>query len=222
MIYINKYFKSSILAGFLIGLAVIFSNTFASYFNYNKIASGIIFPIGLSSIIIFKAQLFTGNIYNHIFETSTIKNILLLKKLIVCYFGNFLGILITVFLYINLNSETINSILNSATYKVNIPINNLFFYGVMCNIVVCLIVAINKNIDNIFTKILITFIILPSMIYCNYEHSIANMFTLSIGLLYQKITIFQLLYNLSISTLGNIIGGIIIYYLTNKNIVELR
>ena len=170
------------------------------------------------TIVILKAQLFTGNVYNHALElkNNEISCCQYIEKLIFCYIGNLVGILITIFIYLNLEQDTLNSFILSSQYKVSIPIKQLFFYGLMCNSIVCLIVSLNKRIDNILAKIFVIFIILPAMVYCGYEHSIANMFTLSVGYFYNAISFSQLLYNLSVSTMGNILGGLLIYFITEE------
>ena len=48
-------------------------------------------------------------------------------------------------------------------------------------------------------------------VLCGFEHSIANMFFIPMGMILgAKITIVQLLFNLIVVTFGNIIGGAII------------
>ena len=64
---------------------------------------------------------------------------------------------------------------------------------------------------------------MTTFVTCGFEHSIANMTFLSIGLMNPNgaaVSLMGMIYNLVIVTLGNMVGGIVFvalpYYLTGK------
>lgn len=73
-------------------------------------------------------------------------------------------------------------------------------------------------------KMAMCFCCVTTFVTCGFEHSIANMTFLSIGLMNPNglttISLMGMIYNLVIVTLGNMVGGIVFvalpYYFTGK------
>ena len=97
----NKPIKTFILAvyaGIFISLAAILS-TIVSFqidnYSIAKILSGLVFPIGLILVILFKTELFTGNsllIISLIEKKASLKQVL--KNWLIVYLGNLSGALL--------------------------------------------------------------------------------------------------------------------------------
>ena len=92
----------------------------------------------------------------------------------------------------------------------------LFFKGVMCNILVCLAVWIGFSARTVADKVLGILLPISAFVACGFEHCVANMFFLPMGLLLNSmgvgapdaVTLAGIATNLSAATLGNVAGGV--------------
>jgi len=94
----------------------------------------------------------------------------------------------------------------------NLPPEQLFLRAVLANWLVCLGVWMAARARDDTAKILLIWWCMFTFITCGYEHSIANMCGLLLGLLLphgEAITWSGYWYNLGLATFGNIIGGAI-------------
>lgn len=221
-----------ILAGFFISIASMLSILVSSSItNYavSKIVSGLVFPIGLILVVLFKTELFTGNclvIMPLMNGKVTFKDAL--KLLLISYIGNFIGALIAVILisstnHFNLNDYLIgNTTIKIALSKINLSSLNAFVLGILCNILVCSAVYLASINKGFIEKVLSCIFPVFAFVALSFEHSIANMYYLFAGLsaemnlVSSSIKISGIFNNLLFVTLGNIIGGFIIGILLNK------
>ncbi len=223
----NKVFKTivlSIMAGFLIALAG-YASTVVSFsinnVSISKLLSALIFPMGLILVILLKTELFTGNsllIIPLVNKKISIKSLILNWLLV--YIGNFIGsILLSLLIYKSgslSNEVLINSFVGIANKKISYNFINLLILGSLCNILVCTAVFLGVTSKNIVDKIFVIFIPIFLFVLLGFEHSVANMFYLSIASLLGKLDFINLIiHNLLPVTLGNIIGGIIIGLIFN-------
>lgn len=224
-----KTFILAIYAGVFISLAAILS-TVASVgiTNYSiaKILSGLVFPIGLILVIFLKTELFTGNsllIIPLLEHKITIKE--LLKNWLLVYLGNLCGALIISLLFLNTPLKEIltDSLIKIAHTKISYSLVTSLVLGFMCNFLVCTAVYLSTITKDTVGKIFVIIIPIFTFIVLSLEHSVANMFYLSIGyLLDNTISVKDiLLNNLLPVTIGNILGGLIlgvtIWYLKENN-----
>src|SRR5258708_29931735 len=92
----------------------------------------------------------------------------------------------------------------------NIPPEQLFWRAVLANWLVCLGVWMAARIKDETARILMIWWCMFTFITCAYEHSVANMHGLALGLLLphgEAISWTGYWYNLGLATLGNIFGG---------------
>ena len=228
----NKPLKTmilSIMAGFLIALAG-YASTMVSFnvsnVSLSKCLSALIFPMGLILVILLKTELFTGNsllVIPLVNKKISIKSLLINWLLV--YLGNFIGsILLSLLVYKSgslTNELLINAFINIANKKVSYNFINLLILGTLCNMLVCTAVFLGVTHKNTLEKIFVIFIPIFLFVLLGFEHSVANMFYLSIGSLLGKINFIDLIiHNLLPVTLGNIIGGVLIglifYYTKSK------
>lgn len=223
----NKVFKTfllSIMAGFLIALAG-YGSTVVSFSISNtsiaKLLLALIFPMGLILVILLKTELFTGNsllIIPLVNKKISFKSLLL--NWVLVYIGNFIGsILLSLLVYKSgsLTNETlINTFVSIANKKINYSFINLLILGCLCNILVCTAVFLGVTSKNILEKVFVIFIPIFLFVLLGFEHSVANMFYLSIASLLGKLDFINLIIgNLLPVTLGNILGGILIGLIFN-------
>ncbi len=187
----SKIFVLSLMAGIFVGLGAVFSVMVGSStpdLISVKILSGIAFCLGLILIVITGAELFTGNnlmLISFMNKKITLKD--LVKNWIIVYLGNLLGSLFLVFLIFNSQTYLINDallgerIISLAESKVSLGFGVAFFKGILCNFLVCLAVWMTLAAKNISGKILA--ILFPITAFCvlGFEHSVANMFLIPMG-----------------------------------------
>lgn len=214
----NKYLKTfilGILSGVFLSFAALAStvaSTMVDNYSISKLLAAIIFPMGLILIILLKTELFTGNslmIIPVLEKQIKIKE--LLRNWVLVYLGNLVGSIIIAILISNttLIDKIGLSFINITNAKISLSFTKALVMGILCNFLVCTAVYLATIANNILEKIAVIFIPIFIFIILSLEHSVANMFYLSIGyVLNNSFNIFDLLLkNLLPVTLGNIIGG---------------
>ena len=225
-----KVLVLSVLAGFFIALAgyasVIVSYTVKSA-SIAKLLSSLVFPIGLILVVLLKTELFTGN---NLLVIPLFKKKIKIKELllnwIIVYIGNIIGSLILAFLVYKSGAITSNELLATAfvsiaSKKISLTFLSAVILGFLCNILVCIAVFLATISKTTLEKIFVIFIPISLFIMLGFEHSVANMFYLSLGRMLENFDILELLLNnLLPVTLGNILGGstigLIILYTKSK------
>ena len=221
---ILKTFILAIFAGSFIALGALGSQIISCGVvpvAFGRALSGLIFPIGLSMVIIAGGELFTGNCL--LFIPVLDKQISLLdflKNLAIVYVGNLVGSLFIAVLanyghVLSLyNGELVKSVVTTASVKANIPFLDGFIKGILCNILVCISVWASQAAEELSGRIIALFLPIFLFIVCGFEHSVANMYFIPAGMLAQyvygaagHITILGFLWNLLPVTLGNLFGG---------------
>src|SRR5262249_56622530 len=94
--------------------------------------------------------------------------------------------------------------------KMSIPPVQLFLRAILANWLVCLGVWMAARSKDDTARVLLIWWCMFTFITSGYEHSIANMFGLALGLLIphgEKITWAGYAYNVGLATLGNVVGG---------------
>ncbi|MBR3842098.1 MAG: formate/nitrite transporter family protein [Christensenellaceae bacterium] len=216
------YLISSALAGAFIGFGVLLAFTAGGLLSAAasplvKIVMGLSFGIALSLVVMAGAELFTGN--NFVMAVGIAKKTVRLRDALllwaVCWLGNLIGAVLLAFLFhgTGLNSGAVGEfIAASALTKTTLPALNLILRGLFCNILVCLGVWCSAKMKSESGKLIMIFWCLFAFITIGFEHSIANMSLIVIGLLGDGIaglTIGGYFRNLLFVTIGNMIGGIV-------------
>lgn len=214
------YFALAVFAGIYIGFGVILAFTIGGLLGgaaWTKIAMGLAFGIALSLVVIAGAELFTGN--NLVMAAGMLKKEVSISAAVklwaVCYLGNWLGALIISVMYhfTDLASEPVAEFMaSSAAAKMSVSFVPLLLRAILCNILVCLAVWCAGKCRSESAKLIMIFWCLFAFITSGFEHSIANMTLLTIGLLEpagQAVSIGGYFYNLAVVTVGNMIGGIV-------------
>ena len=237
----NLDFLSTLMLAILAGAFIAFGAVFATLvvhdsnlsFGLTKLLGGLVFCIGLILVVIAGAELFTGN--NLIIMAYVDKKITLSKVLrnwVIVYLGNLIGSLTMVFwIYLSQQWAGNNYLIGAnavmvANAKVNLPFMVAFSRGVLCNVLVCLAVWLCFAGRSVVDKIVAIIFPITAFVALGFEHSIANMYFIPIGLLLKNnpnvlaaiaatskaadlsnLSIGGFLHNLIPVTLGNIIGG---------------
>lgn len=214
------YLLASMLAGLYVGLGVCLVFTIQGVMQGEptvKIVTGVAFSIALSLVVIAGAELFTGN--NLIMTLGMIKKTVrpknAVKLWIVSWIGNLLGSMICAFLFVQaggVSNDAKDLLLNATLAKTSVEFIPLLMRGILCNILVCLAIWGTARIQDGAGKLIFIGLCLMTFMISGFEHSVANMTWLSLGLMAQAgnaLTFSGVLYNLGVVTLGNMIGGIV-------------
>lgn len=214
------YFLASLLAGAYVGFGILLIFTGGGTLGgapWARIVMGVSFGIALSLVVMAGAELFTGN--NMVMTAGLLRNTVTkaeaVKLWIVCFIGNWLGsiILAVIFWGSGLASGTTAEIIaQTSAAKMAVPLVPLFLRGVLCNVLVCLAVWCGFRCKSESGKLIMIFWCLYCFITCGFEHSIANMTLLTVGLLEPgaaAVTLAGYFYNIIVVTLGNMAGAIL-------------
>lgn len=243
----NQTFVNAVLAGIFIALAG-FTAAMASHgignFGLAKLVSGLIFPVGIILVVICGAELFTGNHLMSVawFEKS-ITGKQIAKNWTIVYVGNLIGILVIAgLLYVSGLLDSNDHMLGAYAIKVaykkaHLGIPQAFVRGILCNILVCIAVWGSYTARSTQGKVVMLHLPVMAFIIGGFEHSIANMYYFTMGLLAKSSTAFveashlsaemvnmidlpHIALNLVVVTIGNIVGGALfvggLYYLTQQ------
>lgn len=227
------YFVSAMLAGIFVGMAIMLIFTIGGLLTAaespaTKIVMGISFGGALSLVVFAGSELFTGN--NFVMAVGSLNKSLswvdTIKVWIVSFIGNLVGSILAGYMFYltGLAKGPVGEfIANTAATKMSLPAQELFFRGLFCNILVCLAVWCTFRCKDDVSKLIMIFWCLFIFITAGFEHSVANMTLLTIGLLSPgtaAVSIKGYIYNIGVVTLGNMIGGIffvaIPYYLISR------
>ena len=218
-----KYLIMSIMAGMFVAMGVVASYSVASPFAAAsspalRLVMGSVFSIALTLVIFTGSELFTGN--NMIMTIGMMKGKASMEDTaavwVLSFIGNFIGALLVAYLMKLsglIDIDPTKSLLVSATAaKMNLSVTALIVRGILCNILVCIAIYTCQRTENDGAKLGIIFLCLLAFVGSGFEHSIANMALLPMGMLASSdpsITMMGLIKNLSFVTLGNMIGGIV-------------
>ncbi len=226
------YFLLSMLAGAYIGFGVLLAFTLGGSMTGSpamKLTMGATFGVALSLVVMAGAELFTGN--NLAMAAGVLQKkvtmVDLIKLWIVCWLGNLAGAALLSLIYYGTGlytDATLASITGAAAMKMTAGPVQLLTRGILCNMLVCIAVWCAAKLQTEVGKLIIIFWCLLAFFSTGFEHSIANMTTLTLSLLdnggNNAISAGGYFYNLGIVTLGNIIGGVVLvavpYYMAGR------
>lgn len=214
------YWISTLMSGFHIGFASLLILTVGGYlagFGGAKIAMGAAFALALSLVIIAGSELFTGN---NMFMTAgmlcgTASITDTAKVWTVCLIGNWAGSVIIAVMYwgCQLPVGPVGELAASvAAAKMNVPPLALFLRGILCNMLVCLGIWCSFRCTSDSAKLIMVFWVIFAFVTTGFEHSIANMSLLTVGMLVPhgpEVTLGGYFYNILMVVLGNVVGGVL-------------
>ncbi len=238
---VYKMLLLGILAGVFISFGAVGATTVSATITNPSIArllQAVVFPVGLSLVLIAGSELFTGNalIAVGVFHKE-IPVTKMLKNWFFVYIGNFIGSVLAALIAFGANQFTlfnngvaVNTIAIAQT-KCSLDFVGAMCSGILCNIIVCIAVWMSYASKNAGGKIAVVYLPIVAFVLAGFEHSVANMYYISAGLLAKTNPVFlqaaldagksvsnisisgMLLGNLLPVTIGNIIGGLFVAFM---------
>lgn len=225
----------AILAGILIGMGAVVSNT-ASHALENlsvaRVVCGFLFPFGLVMVLFTGAELFTGNclitipvLERRVAWTGMLRNLCWV------YIGNLIGavLLAAAIVYsgqLNLSDGALAvCTIRTAAAKCSLSFGRAVVLGILCNVLVCIGVMCGLCAKGAAGRTLAAFLPVCFFVICGFEHCVANMYYIPAGLLALEVPCYAelareagvavgsltwsrfFLQNLLPVTAGNLIGG---------------
>jgi nitrite transporter len=215
------YILAAVLAGISVGFGVLLAFTAGGLLTGNpfaRILMGCTFGVALSLVVIAGGELFTGNIFVMTvgLTKKTVSAGVCLKIWLVSYFGNMIGsiILAVIFVWCGLAAGSTGEFISSASaVKMSLAPLALICRGILCNILVCLAIWCSFRCKSETAKLIMIFWCLLALMTSGYEHCVVNMTLLTVSLLSPAanaaVSLGGWVYNIALSTVGNIIGGIL-------------
>ena len=218
----------SMLAGMYVGAAIVLIFTIGGLLAKDspgavKLLMGVCFGGALTMVIFAGSELFTGS--NLVLTLGVLTRKAKLADLganwLWTWIGNLIGSALLAIIVIRAGvfdgdkmEGVRNFVLNLVQTKMTIEPEQLFWRAVLANWLVCLGVWMAARAKEDTARILLIWWCMFTFITCGYEHSIANMCGLLLGLFmphgsFPGITWGGYAYNLSLATLGNVVGGAI-------------
>jgi formate/nitrite transporter len=227
-------FALAVLAGAFIALGAVFATTVAAGdglpYGVERLLMGLVFCLGLILVVVAGAELFTGNnLIVMAWASRKVSTASLLRNWGIVYLGNFVGAIGTSLLMVATKQYTFadgavgQTALSIANSKVHLDFVQAVALGILCNALVCLAVWLTYSARSTMDKIAAIIFPITAFVAAGFEHSIANMYFVPVGLF---IKAFDgdfaeasgldlsgltwdsfLLENLLPVTIGNIIGG---------------
>ena len=192
------YFISSMVAGMFISFGSMVAFVLGQSMDGNgaaaavKLIQSIAFASALSLVVMAGAEL---------------------KLWCVCWIGNLIASLLCVAAFQLTGLPTAGDgaiadyFIKISSAKVSLGVGEILVRAILCNILVCLAVWCGTKMKTESGKLIMIFWCILIFMTCGFEHSIADMSIIGIGVANGGITVGQYLYTVLLATVGNIIGG---------------
>ncbi|WP_102319181.1 formate transporter FocA [Enterovibrio norvegicus] len=232
-------FILAITAGVFISIAFVFYTTVTAGasdapWGLVKFVGGIAFSLGLILVVVCGGELFTSTVLTTVAKANNrITWAQLGRNWVTVYFGNMVGALFFVVMiwlagqHLSGNGDWGINAMKIAQHKLHHTFVQAVVLGTLCNLMVCLAVWMTYSCRSVADKILVMMLPVAMFVAAGFEHSIANMFMVPMGIVinnfaspefwaatgysaadFADLTVSNfILNNLIPVTIGNIIGG---------------
>jgi formate/nitrite transporter len=215
----DKYLYLTIAAGMYVALGGLFSITVAGTvenIGLRKLLVGLTFPVALALIVFLGGELFTGN--TMYFFAGWLQGYVnwhsALTSIFLSYIGNWAGTHFAAYLFgylteLFVDEPWLTYVIATAEHKVEANFGVVLLRAIPANFLVCSAVFFYVTAEDMAGKIIGLWLPVCTFATIGFEHCIANMFYIFLGILYgADITYGEFIYkNLIPATLGNMIGG---------------
>lgn len=209
------------LAGAYIGIGVVLMCAAAGPFQdvhspAAKLVSGLVFGVALTLVTVAGSDLLTSTMmtisqgaYNRVIRVRDWT-----RTLLMCTVGNLIGsIIFALFVHLGggfkAGSAPYVYLEYTVTSKAAGTPAEVFFKGVLCNIIVCLAIWGGVRLKSESARLILIFWCALAFITSGFEHVVANMTTFSLAIFsgVPGIGLADFASNIALSGLGNLVGG---------------
>ena len=184
----------AVLAGAFIALGAVVSTVVlagpGAPSGVTRLVAGAAFSVGLILVLVGGAELFTGNTLIVIaWASGRVPTRGLLHKWVIVYLGNFIGALSVAAMIVLAGAYALGggafgvAALGIAAAKVQHGFMQAVVLGILCNVLVCLAVWLTLGARTTADKVLAIVPPVSAFVAVGFEHSIANMYFVPVGLL---------------------------------------
>jgi len=228
----------AVMAGAFIALGGVLSTIISTGstlgFGPTRFLAGVGFSVGLILVVVGGAELFTGNnLVVMSWVSGHIKLGRLLRNWTIVYAGNLVGAL-SVVAMVHLGTwweqgdhAVGATALSIAATKAALPFWVVFVRGILANALVCLAVWLASGGRSVIDKVFAIIFPITAFVASGFEHSVANMYFVPLGLLLSDgpevlqaaalpagqlahLDVGGAIENIVAATLGNIVGGAVL------------
>ena len=222
-------FSLAVLAGAFIALGALFytitmttGKGVAVPFGLHRLAGGVAFSLGLVLVVVGGAELFTGNnLIAMAWASGRVTTQQIMRNWGWVYLGNLIGAVGTAVLVWLAGIQSMGdgsvgeTMIQIARSKILLDPVSTIARGVLCNVLVCLAVWLCMGARSVTDKIFAILFPITGFVACGFEHSVANMYFLPMGVALAAGTSAPLsavdaISNLALVTIGNIFGGTVL------------
>jgi formate transporter len=228
-------FALSVLAGAFIAMGAIFATTVTAGgssmpYGVSRLLGGLAFSLGLILVVVAGAELFTGNnLIVMAWASRKVSTAQLLRNWAIVFAGNFAGAIATAGILFVGKQYTFGKgavgeqALSTATAKTGLGFVQAIALAAFCNALVCLAVWLSYSARSVADKVLAIVPPIEAFDASGFEHSVANMFFIPMGLFVKSDSAFVTQHpvpgiehltwgrffaaNLLPVTIGNVLGG---------------
>lgn len=180
------------------------------------VLGGVLFPVGLIAILLTGAELFTSDSLFMVasFLGGKIHYGSLVRNMVLSWIFNYVGVLcwaafLTMWSGQLENAGQVDYAIYVAEQKALKPWHEIFLRGIGANFLICLAVWQATTANEVAGKILAIWFPVMAFVIIGFDHCVANMYFITLGMWYgAEVSVVQLLFlALLPATLGNMIGG---------------
>ncbi len=237
---LRNTFALSILAGAFIAMGAVYATTVTAGasgqlpYGVARFLAGLVFSLGLILVVVAGAELFTGNnLIVMAWANGRVTTWQVSRNWTIVYVGNLVGSIATALLMLLSEQYEFGrglvgiQVLNIALAKCQLGLVQAIALGIGCNALVCLAVWLCYSARSTTDRILAIIFPISAFVADGFEHCVANMYFIPIGLLvkgwapasfwatigktpadFSDLTWHNfLVWNLIPVTIGNIVGG---------------
>ena len=235
-------FALAILAGAFIALGSLFFTITMTTgttgqppaFGLMRLVGGLAFSLGLILVVVGGAELFTGNnLIAMAWASGRVTTQQVMRNWGWVYLGNLVGAIGTAALVWLAGVHTMSdgavgeTMVQIARSKIALDPVSALARGILCNVLVCLAVWLCMGARSVTDQILATVFPITASVACGFEHSVANMYFLPIGVGLAAGTPAPLsgidaVNNLALVTLGDVLGGTVFVALASWSVYLRR
>jgi nitrite transporter NirC len=215
------YLVNTMLAGAYIGLGVVIMSTAGGPLadagsGFTPLVQGLVFGVALMIVVVAGGELATSAMM--VFTQGAMRGSISWARagatLLACLAGNLLGAIVLAGILhlsgaLGPDRPAGRMIASMIVHKAGETGTQLFFRGVMCNLMVCLAIWCAGRLQNEVAKIVVIFACVMVFITSGFEHVVANMTTFSLGIMggLPDATVAEFARNVLLVGLGNLVGG---------------